>query len=285
MAKLGPYDLNQIYCGECSEMMSQLPDDCIDLTVTSPPYDNLRDYEGFTFDFEAIARQLWRVTKPGGVVVWVVGDAMIDGSETGTSFRQALGFMDIGFKLHDTMIYYRNSMPSVAILQKRYEQHFEYMFIFSKNTPKVCNHLREKKISIDRRKIFTQHRIGDERSFRKNRTVNQNDTKIRGNVWRMLAGGGHHTKDKFAHNHPAIFPEDLAHDHIISWSNPGDIILDPMIGSGTVAKMAMQTGRHYLGFDISEKYCELARKRVAQVQLPLFIPKDGQEVMAGSALI
>ena len=136
---LGPYQPNHIYCGECSEMMAALPDNCIDLTITSPPYDNLRLYEGYTFDFTPIATQLYRVTKPGGVVVWVVGDQTIEGSETGTSFRQALEFMEAGFRLHDTMIYTTNKPP---LTHRRYEQGFEYMFVLSKGRPKTFNPIR-----------------------------------------------------------------------------------------------------------------------------------------------
>jgi DNA modification methylase len=137
MTALGPYELNNIYCGECSELMAELPENCIDLTVTSPPYNKLRKYKGFVFPFEQIAAQLYRVTKKGGVVVWVVGDATIKGSETGTSFRQTLHFMEINFRLHDTMVYAKNNY--VPLTHNRYEQQFEYMFVFSKGKPKTFN--------------------------------------------------------------------------------------------------------------------------------------------------
>lgn len=250
-------------------MREHIPDDSIDLTVTSPPYDNLRDYHGYTFPFEAIAQQLWRVTKQGGVVVWIVGDATIDGSETLTSFKQALYFRELGFNVHDTMIYHRHSMPSVAIMQNRYEQHFEYMFIFSKGPPIICNHIKERKRYIDTRKNFIGHRVGDNNYSRKNRATNLEGMKIKGNVWTILATGGHNTNDKFAHNHPAIFPEALARDHIISWSNPGDLVLDPMCGSGTTLKMAVEQGRQYVGIDISQEYCDLSQKRVDGARIPL----------------
>lgn len=266
--KIGPYELDSIYTGECSRLMASLPDGCIDLTVTSPPYDNLRTYNGYVFNFEAIAQQLWRVTKAGGAVVWVVGDETKNGSETGTSFRQALYFMGLGFNLHDTMIFHKKPIPSVAIMQKRYEQEFEFMFVFSKGIPGTCNHLREKKLWEDRRitKRAQRNEAGKETTMK----TGKGDDKIKGNVWRYSVGGGHVTNDKFAHAHPAIFPEALARDHILSWSNPGDLVLDPMCGSGTTCKMAKEQGRRWLGFDISAEYVELARLRVEGGRIPLF---------------
>ena len=258
---------NTIHCGECAETMRQhLPDNSIDLTVTSPPYDDLREYNGYTFDFEPIAQQLWRVTKPGGVVVWVVADATINGSETGTSFRQALRFMGLGFRLHDTMIYERYGPPSVDIMQARYYQSFEFMFVFSKGKP-VCNHLKEPKQWKDNRKQKQGQRLtsGDFTT----RKVYKTDGKIKGNIWRYSVGGGHTASDNLATKHPAIFPEALARDHVISWSNPGDIVLDPMCGSGTTLKMAVEQGREYIGIDISQEYVDLAEKRVAGARIPL----------------
>lgn len=276
---------NIIHCGNCAEVMADvIPDDSIDLTVTSPPYDNLRDYNGYTFEFEPIAAELWRVTKPGGVVVWVVADATVNGSETGTSFRQALHFMGLGFRLHDTMIYYRNTPPSVAIMQKRYEQHFEYMFVLAKGEPKVCNHLREEKVYVDTRKQKEgQRKQSGEKTWRKKSSL---DTKIKGNVWRIKSGGGHSTRDKIAYQHPAIFPEALARDHIISWSNPGDIVLDPMCGSGTTLKMAVEQGRRYIGIDISREYCDLSQRRVegARVPLPGLVPESPDDEATQAAL-
>ena len=257
--------LNSIACGNCVDLMAELPADSIDLVVTSPPYDNLRDYEGYDFDFEAIANQLWRIIKPGGVVVWVVADATINGSETGTSFRQALYFMELGFNLHDTMIFAKKKMP---MNDKRYEQEFEYMFIFSKGNIDKFNPIMIRKTWKDKRKRKTCGRYPDGSpviGFAK-----QTDEKVKGNIWWYSVGGGNVTKDKFAYNHPAIFPEALARDHIISWSNPGDIVLDPMCGSGTTCKMAKMTGRQFIGFDIAQKYCDIAHKRIAAANPPLF---------------
>ena len=258
--------VNEVINGNCAEVMATWHDDCIDLTVTSPPYDNLRDYEGYVFNFAAIAAQLWRITKLGGVVVWVVGDATVNGSETGTSFRQALYFMQLGFNLHDTMIYAKKKMP---MNDKRYEQEFEYMFVFTKGKIEKFNPIMIKKTWKDNRKKKTCGRYADGSpviGFAK-----QTPDKVKGNIWWYSVGGGNVTKDKIAYEHPAIYPEALARDHIISWSNPGDIVLDPMCGSGTTLKMAKQTGRRFIGIDISENYCAIARKRIEGAQPPLFV--------------
>ena len=258
---LGIYEPNNIYCGECSQMMVALPDNCIDLTVTSPPYGNLRDYNGYEFDFEPIAKQLYRVTKVGGVVVWVVGDATIDGSETGTSFRQALGFMAVGFKLHDTMIYQRKTKP---LTHNRYEQEFEYMFVLSKSQVTTFNaiHIDCTQGGYSSNGYYRHKKENGNSDDYKWYTKQTKPTRIKGNIWEYTVG-------RLSNLHPAPFPESLARDHIISWSNPGDIILDPMIGSGTTAKMAYQLQRNYLGFDISQEYVELVKKRLSQTQPPL----------------
>jgi DNA modification methylase len=247
--------LDKIYNENCLDTMARMKDNFIDLTVTSPPYDNLRTYNGYSFDFESIAKELYRVTKEGGVVVWVVGDATIKGSETGTSFKQALFFKECGFNLHDTMIYQKSTPP---LTHNRYEQNFEYMFVFSKGKPNIFNGLREPKEYKDNRK---------NKAFGKNKDdgidfgySKQTATRLKRNVWKYFAGGG--ANDKIASKHPAIFPEQLANDHIISWSNEGDIVYDPFIGSGTTAKMALLNNRRYIGSEISAEYCEIAEERI-----------------------
>lgn len=268
---LGRFELNQIYSGDCALLMAELPPDCIDLVVTSPPYDNLRDYHGYTFDYKSVAFQLYRVIKPGGVVVWVVGDATINGSETGTSFRQALHFMELGFNLHDTMIYRKNAL-SYPVFDKYYPC-FEYMFVFSKLSPKTINLIADRKNHQANKRVTGNERQSDgsltEMSGRR-KGAKIKEYGIRWNVWMYNTGKGHSASDNFAHDHPAIYPEALASDHILSWSNPGDIVFDPMCGSGTTCKMAKQNGRQFLGFDISVEYCEIARKRVAWANPPLF---------------
>ena len=257
-----------LYIGECSQVMRErIPDASIDLTVTSPPYDNLRKYNGYVFDFEAIAQELWRVTKPGGVVVWVVGDATINGSETGTSFRLPLRFMEIGFNLHDTMIYDKNGLRYP--FPNRYHQVFEYMFILSKGSPATFNPIE------DRVAIWSDNHIGGHRkreadgsfTLRKGRTAEAGRLTKRYNIWRY-SGSLAQSEDNTA-AHPAVFPEALARDHILSWSNPGDTVLDPMMGSGTTGKMAMLHQRKFIGIEISAEYYKIAKKRMSQMVFPL----------------
>ena len=254
-------ELNKIYNESNLETMARMPDGFIDLTVTSPPYDGLRTYNGYSFPFEDIAKELYRVTKEGGVVVWVVGDAVINGSESGTSFRQALHFMDIGFKLHDTMIYEKNgsALPDNC----RYLQSFEYMFILSKGKPKTVNFL------IDRKNKYPE-RWGSGRVVReKDGTLTgrdnykPNEMGRRFNIWRFNSGFGYSSKDVISFQHPATFPEKLAEDHIVSWSNEGDIVYDCFGGSGTTAKMAHKWKRNWILSEISSEYVQIAEKRIA----------------------
>lgn len=261
-------DTNRIYNLDCVEGMRHLGDETIDLTVTSPPYDNLRKYNGFSWDFEATARELFRVTKKGGVVVWVVNDATINGSETGTSFRQALYFMECGFRLHDTMIYQKNALP---MNHNRYEQDFEYMFVLSKGKPKTFTPIRvpckypEKETA--RKNSYFSETDETNRRARSNKKRNPvGKDKIKGNIWYFTTGKNHSTKDAVAFKHPAIFPEQLAHDHIISWSQPSDVVLDPFAGSGTTAKMALLNDRNFIGFEISAEYCEIANRRIEEAR-------------------
>ena len=243
----------------CVDGMKMIEDNTIDLTVTSPPYDDLRKYKGFSFDFENVAKELYRVTKDGGVVVWVVADKTKNGSETGTSFKQALFFKDIGFNLHDTMIYMSDKPP---LTHNRYEQKFEYMFVFSKGKPKTFNPIMEEcKYAGSDKKARTFRHTGDElqETHIKNKV---NKEKIKGNVWYFSTGYNKSTKDIIAFKHPAIFPEQLANDHIISWSNEGDTVIDIFSGSGTTAKMAKLNNRNYIGFEISKEYCDIAEERL-----------------------
>ena len=248
---------NKIYCENCLDTMARMPDNFLDLTVTSPPYDNLRTYNGYEFDFESIARELYSVTKLGGVVVWVVGDATIKGCETGTSFKQALYFKEIGFNLHDTMIY-RKANP-VPLTHNRYEQEFEYMFIFSKGKPKTFNPIKE---NCKTSGLYTHRRKAGrvkENSLRARDEITKTKTdKIKYNIWTYPVG----VKTDNG-SHPATFPEKLAEDHILSWSNEGDIVYDPFMGSGTTAKMAMLNKRNYIGSEISEEYVKIAEKRLS----------------------
>lgn len=254
-------ELNKLYCADNVEFMKEsIPDNFIDLTVTSPPYDDLRTYNGYSFDFENVARELYRVTKDGGVVVWVVGDKTHNGSETGTSFKQALYFKDIGFRLHDTMIYAKyDYMP---LTHNRYEQQFEYMFIFSKGKPKTFNPIKIPTKHAGQKNTTSHRRFSDDLEKGSGYGKKVKKEKIKPNIWFYNVGKNKSTKDALAHKHPAIFPEKLAEDHIISWSNKGDIVFDPFVGSGTTAKMAKLNSRKYIGVDISREYIDLANKRL-----------------------
>ena len=239
---------NQIIQGDCLEVMKDIPDKSVDMVLTSPPYDNLRDYKGYSFNFEGIAKELYRIIKDGGVVVWVVGDATIKGSETGTSFRQALYFKEIGFNLHDTMIYAKQN--PVPYHHNRYNPQFEFMFVFSKGKPKIFNPIQENTKGFKTGK----YRYPDG-SLKIANTPIIKETKMLNNIWYYVVGGK-------GNNHPASFPEKLAEDHILSWSNEGDIILDPMAGSGTTLKMAKKNNRNYIGIEIAPEYIEIIKNRL-----------------------
>ena len=256
---------NKLYNENCLDTMARMEDNFIDLTVTSPPYDNLRTYNGYSFDFESIAKELYRVTKEGGVVVWVVGDATIKGSETGTSFKQALYFKDCGFKLHDTMIYQKSVPP---MNNKRYQHNFEYMFVFVKGKLKTFNPIMIEKKYKDKRKIKNFHR-DKEGIFVKGFSKPNENLKIKENVWNVFSGGG--SSDKISSKHPAIFPEQLANDHIISWSNKNDLVYDCFMGSGTTAKMAIVNKRKWIGSEMSSEYCDIIHERIKQFDKDIFL--------------
>ena len=254
--------LNKILKGDCLEVMKTLEDNSIDLTVTSPPYDNLRTYNGYTFDFEGIAKELFRVTKHGGVVVWVVGDSYDkNGSETLSSFKHALYFKNLGFNVHDTMIYQKNSYPFPPV--NRYYQQFEYMFVFSKGKPKTYNIQRCETDPRWRNKTnkTSSQRNADGTTKKLQYETGKADRKM-DNVWKLNTGYMKGTPDKIAFQHPATFPDLLAERHILSWSNEGDTVLDPMCGSGTTLKMAKNNNRDYIGIEISEEYCKIAEARI-----------------------
>jgi len=252
--------INSIIHGNCLDIMKSFEDESVDLVITSPPYDNLRNYNGYTFDFETIAESLFRVIKKGGVVVWVIGDATINGSETGTSFKQALFFKDIGFNLHDTMIFKKQN-PIPQIYRKRYRNEFEYMFVFSKGLVKTHNPLMTECLHAGLKLDKTTYKNYSKNSqVRKKFAKPVKEQKIRGNIWEYIVGKK--KEDQEAKEHSAPFPCQLVEDHILSWSNMGDLVLDPMSGSGTTCKVAHQLGRNYIGIDISEEYCSIARKRL-----------------------
>ena len=250
----------KICCADSNAYLKTLDENSVDLTITSPPYDNLRVYTGenvWTFDlFKNISSQIFRVTKPGGVVVWVVNDATVDGSETGTSFRQALHFMQIGFRLHDTMIWDKGVVSAVGALKTRYAPVFEYMFVFSKGSPKTFTPLKDRKTKWGGtvKSGTIRQKDGTTKPMSKSMVINEYGQRF--NIWQI------YPQRQRGDCHPAPFPESIARDHILSWSNEGDLILDPFMGSGTTGKVAKETNRNFIGIEISPKYYQMAKQRI-----------------------
>lgn len=250
--------LDKIYNENCLKTMAKMPDEFLDFIITSPPYDDIRNYNGYNFEFKKIANELKRVLKKGGVIIWVVGDKTKNGSETGTSFEQALYFKEIGLKLHDTMIYYKNNpMPTAG---KRYHQHFEYIFAISKGNPKTFNPIKEE---TKYKGLANMKNRGENGSLDYKKVERTNEKKV-GNVFFYSIGGGISTKDKIAYKHPAIFPEQLVFDQLITWTNEYDIVYDPFIGSGTTAKISILNNRKWLGSEISKEYVDIANQRLKE---------------------
>ena len=255
-------ELNKIYCMDNIQGMAKLGKETVDLTVTSPPYDDLRNYNGYSFPFEDIANELYRITKQGGVVVWVVGDATKNGCESLTSFKQAIYFVEqCGFNLHDTMIYAKQN--PIPLTHNRYEQQFEYMFILSKGKPKTFNGLKEKSKyggeMASRTRSFYKTNTESEPTIQNKRDV-ISDEKLRNNIWYYIVGSTQTGKIK----HPAMFPEQLASDQILSWSNENDLVYDCFMGSGTTAKMSILNNRKYIGSELSKEYYEIALNRISE---------------------
>jgi len=253
-------EINKIYNLPCEDGLKQLQSESIDLTVTSPPYDNLRDYKGYLFNFEVIAKELYRVTKQGGVVVWVVGDATVNGSETLTSFKQALYFKEIGFSI-ETMIYQKDGQGATGS-NNLYWQSFEYMFLLIKgNKAKTIRLIKDRKNKLHgSTKEESMGKRNADGTKKGKRIIERHEYGVRYNIWKYRTGLNATTKERI--DHPAMFPEQLVADHINSWTNENEIVLDPFMGSGTTAKVAMKLNRRFIGFEISKEYHELAEKRI-----------------------
>jgi len=256
-------EVNTIHHGDCIDVMKNIPDKFVDMVLTSPPYDGLRQYKGYSFDFEGIANELNRIVKDNGVIVWIVADQTTKDGESGNSFRQALYFQSLGFNIHDTMIYKKNAIPYPDT--KRYYSCFEYMFVLSKGgEPKTFNPIQDRKNKHANMKVSGTERKAD--GSLKEKPCKKRGAKIkefgfRWNVWDYNVGVANYG-DKSIAQHPATFPMQLAKDHILTWSNVGDVILDPMAGSGTTLLMAKKTGRSYIGIEIAEEYVDLIKYRL-----------------------
>ena len=264
-------EINKLYNQDCLLTMQQIDDNSIDMVLTSPPYDDLRtynkhlsgnrtEYNGYSFPFEQIAQELFRIVKKGGVVIWVVGDATNKGSETGTSFRQALFFKECGFDLYDTMIYQKTGTPFPQ--KDRYNQIFEYMFVFSKGKPNTFNPIMKKNVTAGAVRHSRKFRNADGEMVDGFNGKPINEYGVDNNVWIMRNGMYKSTKDIVAFEHPAIFPEELAVRHVVSWTKENDLIYDPFMGSGTTAKAAIQLKRNWIGSEIDESYCNICEKRL-----------------------
>lgn len=258
MIQIEPFKDTVIYNEDCRDTMKRMKEDGIfvDLVVTSCPYDSMRSYNNtstWNFDvFKEIAKLLYEVTADGGVVVWVVGDATVNGSETGTSFKQALYFMERGFKLHDTMIYEKNSstFPS-SPKSKRYTQIFEYMFVFVKGKMKKGNLICDKPNKWAGYTNFGQATVYDkDGNLSKTRNIKPvPDFSPRTNIWKYTTGFNINEG-----KHPAVFPYKLAEDHILSWSDEGDVVFDPFLGSGTTMFAAIKNNRQFIGCELNADY-------------------------------
>ena len=261
--------LGKINNDDCIRFIKKLPDNCIDLTVTSPPYDDLRTYENtLVWDyntFRKVARELYRVTKKGGVVVWVIGDKTDKGNKSLTSFKHALYFQEVGFNIYDVIIY--EKAGSGPPHPNRYFNSFEYMFVMSKGKPKTVNLLKDKKNSCAGMTTFGTRREKDGSLTNKGKKV-INEYGVRTNIWKYN-NGGFSSKDKIAYEHPATFPEKLVEDHIKSWSHRGDVVFDPFGGSGTTAKISIKLDRKWLYVEKVEKYCDVAKRRIENMVVDL----------------
>lgn len=255
----------KLHHGDCLEVMKDIPDGSIDMVMTSPPYDNLRSYNGnieqWNFEkFKSIANELFRIVKKGGVIVWIVADQTKNYTESGTSFKQAIYFKEIGFKIYDTMIWQKPTASAIGSL-RRYENIFEYMFVFSKGRPKTVNIIRDKPNKCRGEKVGGAVR-GFDGTFRKTSNSKRRvaDFGRRSNIWKISTVANYREST----GHPAQYPVQLATDHIISWSNKDDTILDIFMGSGSTGIACLNTGRRFVGIELDKQYFEIAKKRITE---------------------
>ncbi|MFR1709460.1 MAG: DNA-methyltransferase [Clostridium sp.] len=260
-------ELNKIYNCDCLNGLKMMEDEYVDMVITSPPYDELRNYDGYAFThyyFLEIVKELYRVIKKGGVIIWIVNDQTQKHSESGSSFRQALEFKELGFCIYDTMIFAKNN--PVPLNHDRYEQSFEYMFVFSKGKIKTFNPIKEECKFSGKQRSGTRRQNSSGKLKKINTEGKVKNKKIKGNIW-YYSVGNIETNDKIAHNHEAIFPEELVKDHLLSWTNENELVLDIFMGSGTVAKVALENKRNFIGFEVSRKKCDDANLRLKELGL------------------
>ncbi|MGL5713050.1 MAG: DNA-methyltransferase [Paraclostridium sp.] len=257
----------KLFNGDCLDVMDLLIGNGIkvDLVVTSPPYDDLRTYKGTCeWDFEVfkkVADRLYKCLNDGGIIVWVIGDKVKDGGKTLTSFRQALYFKEIGFNMYDTIIYEKSGTAPPH--KNRYFGAYEFMFVLTKGKPKTINLLKDKPNKYAGTQTFgdvTRREKDGSLTNKGKKTIQEFGTRT--NIWKYVNGKGFSTKDDVAYQHPAIFPEKLAEDHIKSWSNEGDLVLDCFLGSGTTGKMAKINNRNFIGIEKVEEYFDIAVERI-----------------------
>ena len=259
----------ELYQGDCLEVMDKLIEEGVkvDLTVTSPPYDGLRDYDNslvWNFDiFKQVADKLYKLTTDGGVVVWIVGDSVKKGTKTLKCFEQALYFKSIGFNMYDVIIYQKTS-PSPPH-KNRYFNSFEYQFILCKGKPNTINLLKDRPNKRAGTSSGTITRREQDGSLTVKKAIKINDFGVRTNIWTYAVGNNKTTTDKFAFKHPAMFPEKLAQDHILSWSNENDLVFDPFMGANTTGKMALLNNRKFIGIEKVEEYFEISKKRIENI--------------------
>jgi len=254
-------ELNKILKGDCLELMENIEDKSIDMIITSPPYDDIKNYNynlNWNFGiFKLISNEMNRVLKDGGVIIWVVNDKTQNGSESLSSFKQVIFFNELGLKLYDTMIY--KKLNYTPLTHRRYEQEFEYMFCLSKGIPKTFNPIKIKcKYGGTKSRGSPSFYKSNNDNLTKINKYIINNEKIKGNIFEYNTGSLTNIKL----NHPAVFPLELVNDQIISWSNENDIILDCFAGSGTTAIACINTNRNYILMEKEEKYIDIINDRI-----------------------
>jgi DNA modification methylase len=258
-----------ILCGDSADELATLSAGSAHLAVTSPPYDRLRTYGGdCEWDFERTAVELFRVLCAGGVLCWNVGDSVVSGAETLTSCKQKIFFVErCGFRVHDTMIWHKRNFSNPESV--RYHQVFEYVFVLSKGKPRVFNPIKDKpNVQAGRVGCNGVNTFIKRDGTRSTRTTHvTQEFGMRGNVWVGNTRGQEEFCKKLPH--PAMMPRWLARDLIISFSNPGDLVVDPFGGSGTTVQEALELGRSALLIDSNPSFCDLVRRSAVEVGLPL----------------